>query len=359
MKILHLPSSVGGNAWGLSQGERRIGLESKVLVSYDDWLNYDADIKLHLPVDGKINKVVSLLKLAKAFIKIRKAFDIYHFNFGTSLLDFPFYGITLADLPYYHKGSKIFVTFNGCDARLKYPTMERTRISPCHYNDCYNGLCNSGKFDEIRKKRIAKFTEYAEHMFAVNPDLMWFLPREKSSFLPYTIANWFEIERTTPDFEKRSLNIVHSPTNRIIKGSGIILSALEKLKRKYGEAINIELVENTPHKEALKIYKRADLVIDQILAGWYGGFAVETMKMGKPVIAYIREEDLIYIPSQMKDDLKNSVINANPENIEEVLDKCINDRSNLKERAINGYDYVNTWHDPVSIAKTVKEYYES
>ena len=33
------------------------------------------------------------------------------------------------------------------------------------------------------------------------------------------------------------------------------------------------------------MYAQADLVVDQVLIGWYGALAVETMAMGKPVIA--------------------------------------------------------------------------
>ena len=56
---------------------------------------------------------------------------------------------------------------------------------------------------------------------------------------------------------------------------------------------------HAPHAEAMKLYAQADLVIDQLLAGWYGGFAVETMAMGKPVVCYIRAEDLQFVPPAM------------------------------------------------------------
>ena len=63
------------------------------------------------------------------------------------------------------------------------------------------------------------------------------------------------------------------------------------------------------NKEARKRYETADILIDQLLAGWYGGLAVELMALGKPVICYIREDDLKYIPKEMRDELP--IINAN------------------------------------------------
>ena len=38
MKILHLPTSVGGNSWGLAQGEKALGLDSKVLIDSNNWV---------------------------------------------------------------------------------------------------------------------------------------------------------------------------------------------------------------------------------------------------------------------------------------------------------------------------------
>jgi hypothetical protein len=40
-----------------------------------------------------------------------------------------------------------------------------------------------------------------------------------------------------------------------------------------------------------------------LFAGWYGGLAVELMALGKPVLAYIREEDLSFVDPQMRYEL--------------------------------------------------------
>ena len=51
------------------------------------------------------------------------------------------------------------------------------------------------------------------------------------------------------------------------------------------------VVENTPHTKALKIYEEADIVIDQVLIGWYGGFGVEVMKM-ESLLQFISEKKI-------------------------------------------------------------------
>ena len=185
MRVLHLPMPVAGMPWALAQGERGLGLESQVLYSHSNWLDYPSDICLNLEqVDGDLMKI---RKLISTFFSVRNKFDVFHFNYGRTLIHTEKFGIVQAELPFYTDRAKLFVTYNGCDARQKFPTMTRTMISPCHDAECYNGICNSGKRDRMRRKSIDKMAKYVRHMWAVNPDLLHFLPKEKSSkFLPPT-----------------------------------------------------------------------------------------------------------------------------------------------------------------------------
>ncbi len=359
MKIIHLPTSIGGNSWGLSQGERRIGLDSTVLVCGSNYIKYKADQVVLFPEKGMLRKPRAFFRLFRKFLNIRNTYDVFHFNFGTSLLDFPNYGLYLSELPLYPKDAKLLVTYNGCDARQKFPTIARTEISPCHEDMCYEGMCNSGMMDKVRKRKIEKFSRHVHHIFALNPDLLWFLPEKKASFLPYTTSGWFDCNSVKSVGKSNVLNIVHAPTNRVCKGTDIILKALHDLQSVFKGYVNIILVENTSHEEAMKIYQQADLVVDQVLVGWYGGFAVEVMKMGKPVAVYIREEDLQFIPDAMAKDIEDAFIKVTKYNIFKVLSHFVEDRRKLQEKAKNSLQYVLKWHDPQKIALKVKKYYDS
>lgn len=358
MRVLHLPSSVGGNSWGLSQGERRIGLESSVLSVGTNYLEYQSDEFICMPKCSVLKKPITFIRLVNAFLHKRNKYDVFHFNFGSSLLDYPKYGIYAWDLPFYPPEARLFVTYNGCDARQKYPTMQRTSIAACHNPRCYEGMCNSGEQDRIRRKKIAKFALYVDHMFAVNPDLLWFLPEGKASFLPYTVANWFEETGRPPLLIKKKMRIVHAPTNRECKGSDVILKSLRNFEANFPDEIEVNLIEGQSYSQALAIYREADLIVDQILVGWYGGLAVEVMRMGKPVAVYIREEDLHFIPPDMRKDIDDAFIRIHPDTIDEVLGKFIFDRKTLREKAENAYQYVHKWHNPKEIALQVREYYE-
>ena len=351
MKVLHLPTSVGGNSWGLAQGEKLLGLDSKVLIDSNTWLNYPYDFCMDF---DKRNSFGITSKMVQTFFKIRKSYDVFHFNFGRSLIDIRKYGINYLDLPFYN-GKKI-MTYNGCDARQKYSTIQRVNFSACHESECYRGMCNSGTFDTLRQKRIQIISKTMDHIFALNPDLMYFLPESKTTFLPYSIANWHSISNYDFSISKK-IKIVHAPTDRVAKGSHYILKALENLQKKYLN-LEVSIIEKLPHQEALKKYQEAHIIIDQVLIGWYGAFGVEVMKMGKPLAVFVREEDLKFIPSNMAKALNEAIININPFNIETILSEYIENNHLLNEKSRAALDYVHQWHNPLYVAGLTKSVYE-
>jgi glycosyltransferase involved in cell wall biosynthesis len=80
--------------------------------------------------------------------------------------------------------------------------------------------------------------------------------------------------------------IVHAPSRRETKGTAHVLDALESLRDR-GVPFEVQLVEGIPHGQAVDIYASCDIAIDQLAAGWYGVFALETMALGKAVLGYI------------------------------------------------------------------------
>lgn len=350
MKIIHLPTSVGGQAWHLAQAEKLLGFDSTVLTQDSNYLNYPADIQLDMQGHASSAK---FLKLFKAFLDIRSGYDIYHFNWGTSLLTSRSLGLTHLDLPFYPDSAKLFVTYNGCDARQKFPTIQRGGISACA--ECQVKQCDSGRLDGVRQRGIEKMSRYVQHSWALNPDILNFLPTKNSSFLPYAVP----VTNKLPQWPSLNgpLKIVHAPTNRDIKGTHHLLHAVSKLDAKFPGEVELVLVEGLSHAEALKQYAEADLVVDQLLVGWYGGFAVEAMLLGKPVVVRIEENDLKFIQPDMARDLKHAVINTGPVGLYDTLLQCLGERDKLQSVARAGYEYALKWHAPRYVASLVIEKY--
>lgn len=114
-------------------------------------------------------------------------------------------------------------------------------------------------------------------MFAVNPDLLNFLP-DHAVFLPYPIDESHVVRKEKYQV-KDKIRIVHAPTQRAAKGTDDVLEAVERIQRLYPDTIELRLIERVKHEEAMKLYREADLVIDQLRVGWYGGLAKHEASM--------------------------------------------------------------------------------
>jgi glycosyltransferase involved in cell wall biosynthesis len=355
IRVLHCPTDVGGNAYVLSRAERQLGIESDVLVFSSTWLQYPSDIDLQVPSRSTAGKA---LALARTLAKAARDYDIIHFNFGQSLtsrLPSPLSWLRGMDLPWLKsRGKGIVVTYQGCDVRQRGYSISTFPISACAEPDCYGGVCNS-KVDARRQADARRFDRYADAMFALNPDLLNVLP-DRARFLPYTTVDTDEWRPSgSPRPEGGSFKILHAPTDTGAKGTRYVLEAVDELRKSHPE-IELLLVEGVPHTQVRKLYEKADLVIDQLLVGWYGGLAVEAMALGKPVVSYIRESDLRFVPPQMRAELP--IINANPQTLVAVLEGVMANRSDLPGRGVLCRAFVERWHDPVEVAEMTKATYE-
>ena len=92
------------------------------------------------------------------------------------------------------------------------------------------------------------------------------------------------IEPSYPDPQRARPVILHAPSSRRRKGTEHVLAACEGLDA------DLVLVEGLDHREAFERYREADIVVDQLNAGWYGLFAIECMALGKPVVTFLHDE---------------------------------------------------------------------
>ncbi len=107
------------------------------------------------------------------------------------------------------------------------------------------------------------------------------------------------------------------------------------------------------HREAVELYKKADIVIDQILCGAYGNLSVEAMALGKPVICFIRPDLLQSFPSTLP------VQSANPDTLYAVLRDLVLDGTKRAELGKQGRLYVEEHHDAAKVAQQLKAIYKS
>lgn len=348
LKVLHLPTVVGGNAGHLCHAERALGFHSELLtLGIDNPFGYQEGRSLN--INRQTTAPGKLGRLAKGFVDVRSKYDIFHFNYGTSLLHSPRFGLNLFDIPFYPASSRLFVTYNGCDARQKYPTMAVRKWAACHDKNCYAGQCNSGELDVQRRSAIEKMKRYAHHIWAVNPDLLNFLPSEKSSFLPYAISVGDRVAQLPR--HDGILRIAHAPTDRAAKGTQHVIDVCRALAQRYKGQFELDLIENLVREQALDRLQQCDLLVDQLLIGWYGGVAVEAMLLGKAVVVRIENDDLGHISEPMRSELGAAFIQSDPDQLYATLEACILDRQRVTVAAENGLAFAQKWHDPLAVAR--------
>lgn len=361
LRVLHCPTTVGGNAQNLARVERGLGVASHSVAFCQNYYRYPVDEVLW---DERTGPLVQQQRCWQLLLRAWRNSDVVHYNFGSSILPwaFPRKGSVKgrvrdgyaslcrwAECRVLRK-KVIAVTYQGDDARQG--DYSRRHFGVTIANEVGSEYYSS-ESDELKRRKIKWFDRFADLMYALNPDLLWVLPK-RAEFVPYAHINlneWMPSQRLPGPVPV----VAHAPSQRAAKGTRYVMEAINRLKAEE-TAFEFLLIENLSNEHARQVYERADLVIDQLLAGWYGGFAVEAMALAKPVICYIREGDLIHVPPEMKAELP--VIHAAPDSIYSVLKTWLTvRRGELRARGLESRRYVERWHDPVRIAsKFIRDY---
>jgi hypothetical protein len=145
---------------------------------------------------------------------------------------------------------------------------------------------------------------------------------------------------------RRRLRIVHSPSNRRVKSTDLVLSALEQLAQRY--PIEVDLIENTPWDEAMRRKARADLVIDQLVLG-YGLNAIESWAMGIPVICGYMDPDDVARGRAIWGDPGPLRDNTTPDTFVDHLDAYLASATVRQEAADQGLAHVTRWHSEQAV----------
>ncbi len=371
LRVLHCPTDVGGNPQNLVRAERALGLESTCVTFTKNYLDYASDEVLW---DSTTPGPVTEIRRLKLAYRAMRHYDVIHFNSGMpilpyrteALLEAGAYGgsflhsiyeryvslVEFRDLAMMSRLGKVMaVTYQGDDARQGDYCREHFAIS--HIGEVEDGYYTP-MGDSIKRTAISRFDRYADRIYALNPDLLYVLP-EKAEFVPYAsvdLSQW-----KTSGAPRKKPVIAHAPTHRKVKGTRFIEEAVNRLKNENVE-FDFVLIENMSHSEAKKAYENSDLLVDQLLVGWYGGVATEFMALGKPVVAYVRDEDLKFIPARMREEMP--IIRTTASDIYRTLKSVLTPGAvDLSEIGARSRQYVEKWHDPMKIASKLKGDYES
>ncbi|CBH22460.1 conserved protein of unknown function [Acetoanaerobium sticklandii] len=331
--ILHGTIEIANQMNTLTRGLSNMGFSAKSLNYYPSYLKYKADYEIDLYKGNDVNVANNISKkLASRFINEN---DIFHFHFGTSLtLDY-------SDLPLLKElQKKVVMQYWGSDVRLY---SKAVKLNPYIKVKDMN--------EDMIKRKVELISKYIPDCI-VDYELAEYV-KEFHDNIHYTKVA-IDLEKYEYTYDDNLTNskfmIVHAPTSPEHKGTDYIIKALSELNVDFD--FELKLVQGMSNEEATKIYMKADLIIDQILAGSYGVFAVESMAMGKPVISWISD----FMKEKYPDDLP--IISANPDNIKNTLEYILKNKDILAEIGHKGRLYVEKYHDMNKISKNMVDIYK-
>lgn len=371
LRVLHCPHNIAGQASCQAMTERELGVQSESVTFYETKFSHQNDKLVSLARKGILGREIAKWRL---LVKAYFLFDVIHYNFGSTIFELPLpntkpwkmlsKGNYKSALKYFYqkiccfaekkllKNKVIFVTTQGDDIRQHAFTKNNFEYSIAHEVDASTYCARS---DYAKNMHIEYFQDIADKIYCLNPDLLYYFSK-KAEFLPYghiQIQNWVASKERDEQFTSLPL-VVHAPSHAEAKGTKYVLEAIKALKE---NNVNFQflLIQDVSQMEVKHLLEKADLLIDQLLAGWYGGIAVEAMSLGTSVLCYLREPDLKFLPKKMREDLP--IINANKDCLYDVLYQWISDFPQKNNRRANR-EYVKNWHDNHQIAKRVISDYQ-
>lgn len=329
MKVLHGISEVAGQGTNSVKGLRKLGINAKMVTYRTNRMKYDVDYDLKIGHCKWLYPFYMLKALCFAVFSIFK-YDCFHFHFGHTLIPS---GIDLFFFKLLKK--KVFLEFHGSDIRWAFCRKP--------YLDMDMPLINEKYRKEIKYK-----LSFADGIILHDQELIEHLP--PTDIPVYIVPLRVSVNDFTPNYPDTNIKkpiIVHAPSSRKIKGTEYILKALEEIELDY----ELILVEGKTQDEAFKIYSQADIIIDQLLIGSYGVFAIEAMAMGKPVVTHITEEMRKSFPEELP------IVEADIFSIKKVLEELIMDASLRHDLGVKGREYVCKYHDCNKNSMVLKNIY--
>jgi hypothetical protein len=356
MKVLHVaPLNVAGVPYNMLDMQRRFGADARLVTLHKNVLAFPEDISLNLPLPR--NPLANLWRAAKrATIQQssegdsspqslplrhgpKNIFEAVYFKFDdlrrhrTVQEAIAKYDLDEYEIIHYDGGLDFFR-----DARVARRWKQEGKKIVCHYMG--SDLRVRGVDPVMNGLSDLNLTNESDHLLR-HPDIHYvYIPFDVS---PYSVR---------PQ-ENERLRFVHSPTNRSMKGTELILPVIEAVKKM--RDIDFVIIENRPHEEVIRIKETCDLAIEQVgnFGGTgYGRNSLETLALGIPTITEMTPDYVAWLP-------ENPFILATPETLFERILELIDNPLLRSEASARGRRWVEKYHSYETVHKQLMGLYRA
>lgn len=313
--------------------DRQYGYDSHLLIWTPSYYNRAWEVPWHIRRLHRFYRVISLPRYL-GFLWSLVRFDVFQYYFDNQQLhDTVLQEIELLLLKL--AGKKLVLYYYGADVMVpgirSYAGLDFYTLVVCDYP----AMVGSAWRNKVRRA-ITRGSRYADCIISTVP----FVDVMPVIHIKRHVAAINTQEWAPAAWQPRSkVRVVHAANHRTNKGTNAIIRVCRELEAD-GYPIEFMLVERMPREAAMRMYADADIIIEQLLSGNIGIFGIECMAMGKPVVAYLREDILDHHPWMEE----CPVINANLATLRERLIELLEDPDRRRRLGLQGRAYVEKYH---------------
>lgn len=337
--ILHIaPENFAGVPYDFMRMHNTFGDHSRLITLHKNPLGFTEDICLDFPISR--STIAQSYRLSKSLVKQGKSQAQAMYWKPTTFIDKFYFSLQthsrIARIEQLIASENLdafeIIHFDGGldftrDSRFakRWKAMGKSIVT-CYYG---SDLRARGIIREMDEMSDLKLTSEFDHL-AMKDDLEYV-------FYPYDSG---ELPAVNPEKDFSNIRIVHSPTNRLYKGTELILSVIDKLKKSF--TFEFYLLEKLPRHEVLSIKSQCTISIDQVGGSFggtgYGKAGIESLAMGIPTITNMTDEYANWLP-------ENPFTVANTaRQLEDALIQLIESPELCRSLGEKGKEWVHSYH---------------
>ena len=349
MRVLHLPMNIASQMSATVRALRDVGVQTRGLALNNSPIQDSRDLEKYSVRSRRRYPVIGTAQTIRWWYAVLTSIwwaDVVHWYYGQPALPL---GLDLRWASLLRKAG--VVEFFGSDIRV-------ADIAASN-NPYYAAARRRGDYslpDQLKKSRNRQLCFAQAGFECVTGPLMQphiqtdiFPPHKVHSITVRLYLDDFAPIYPSPDSTRPI--IAHSPSRPQEKGTPAILAATEELRARFD--FEVRLITGTAHDQALRLMRECDLYIDQLITGHHGVAATEAMAYGKPVVCYIDPSAAGRYPHDFP------VVNANEDNLADVLAELLSNGHRRHELGLQGRRYVEKYHNAHEIARQLAVIYRS
>jgi len=335
----------------LARCDRMLGFRSSSLVFNTYYVTRSFDINLIL-FEGFLRLLRSrrglglFRRLVLAWALLRYDFFNYFYDRGLMLSDGR-YGINPEELDLlFRSGKRLYTYAYGADVRAREATLELGHPNLCEECPAPGKFCVCTT--EMHASSIDRLKGRATAQIAMG-DMVTYVPGCRD--MHYWPIDASKLAARPPVYKAGDvLRVAHAPNHGHFKGTRLLNEAIDRLVKE-GEKIELVSVQGVPNKKVIELFGASHVVADQFVAGFHGYTALEAMAMAKPVLCFLRDDRMMVDPATCP------IINTRPDEIYDVLKRCLRGELDLNDIGQAGRRYVEAHYSLQAVAARLGRLY--